>query len=364
MHDELAAILEEAIAEPAFPGAVLWLAHDESVIVHEACGTTAYEDAISRPVRCDTCYDIASLSKLFTATAFLIAMRATSTDVNTPLAQFLPEFDTDDKRAITLRQLLNHTNGLGLHIQTLTDVPHDEWIARIAAAPLRSAPGDEVYYTCTSYFLLARVIESLVAQPLDRFIDAQLLQPLGMQATFRPLDRWKPDEITSHIAPTEIDEASGQPWHGVVHDEAARAWSTATESACGNAGLFATAQDLALLARLWLDDGAFEGRQILHPIDVRKALTDTVTEDNIRRGWCWQIDAPSFMSEMAPPGSAGHTGFTGPTLWLNPTTRHVAIILENRVCPTRHGPNRMPYHRRIAEWLLQTRNMEDGTRKG
>ena len=354
LHDDLLAIINEAIAERSFPGAVVWLAHSGGVI-HEAFGTTAYDDALSRPVAHDTVYDIASLTKLFTATAFLIAARRTKTDVDTPLARFLPPFDADDKRDITLRQLLNHTNGIGLHIQALIDVPPDEWVARLAAARLRSAPGSEAYYTCTSHFLLGRVVEILCGHALDRVIEEQVLQPLELESTsFRPRECY----ALERIAPTEVSVVTGRPWHGIVHDEAARAWSEKTGTACGNAGLFSTAGDLARFARLWLDEGACGGRRILHPEDVRRALTDTVPEDNIRRGWCWQIDAPSFMSEAAPAGSVGHTGFTGPTLCLSPSTRHIAIIVENRVHPTRHGPNRMIYHRRIAQWLFELRNAD------
>jgi CubicO group peptidase (beta-lactamase class C family) len=140
----------------------------------------------------------------------------------------------------------------------------------------------------------------------------------------------------------------------MVHDEAARAWSTATGTACGNAGLFSTAADLARFAQLWLDEGSCNGRQILAPEDVRSTFNDVMQEGSHGRGWCWQIDAAFYMSHVAPRGSAGHTGFTGPTFFLNPTTRDVAIILENRVCPTRHGPNRMPYHQRIAQWLFHS----------
>ncbi|HVF11028.1 MAG TPA: serine hydrolase domain-containing protein [Abditibacteriaceae bacterium] len=351
MRAELADILEAAVTARAFPGGVVWLARGAEVLAHEAHGATAYAGACAQPVTRATLYDIASLTKLFTATALLVAARAAGVAMCESLARFLPEYSVPDKSAITLRHLLNHSSGIAIAVQSLVDVPAQEWLNRIAAAPLRTPIGSEVHYSCTNYFLLARVVEALSGQLLHRFIEAQILEPLDMaRTTFWPLQKFDRGEI----APTEIKAATGEYWHGVVHDEAARAWSTATATACGNSGLFSTAGDLARFAQLWLDAGACGQRQILAAQDVRSAFNDVVREENHGRGWCWQIDAAFYMSHAAPRGSAGHTGFTGPTLFLNPTTRHVAIILENRVCPTRHGPNRMGYHRRIAEWLLQS----------
>jgi CubicO group peptidase (beta-lactamase class C family) len=345
----LNAILQEAIGARAFPGAVVWLAHGDRVAAHMAAGSTAYDAAFSRPVTCDTVYDIASLTKLFTATAFIIAAHETKTAVDTPVSALLPEFEVPDKCDITLHQLLNHTSGIELAVQALVEIPVHEWVTRIAQVPLKSAPGTGVLYSCTNYFLLSHVIEALSGQRLNRFIESTVLQPLGMEWTsFTPLTRWNRDSI----APTEVDSATGKPWHGIVHDEAARAVA-AEGGCCGNAGLFSTAADLARFARLWLQEGACGTRQLLPPAIVRQALQDTVDAGTHRRGWCWQLDAAFFMSDDAPPGSAGHTGFTGPTLLLNPTTWHVAIVLNNRVYPTRHGPDRMVYHRRLAAWLFE-----------
>ncbi|MBV9867848.1 MAG: beta-lactamase family protein [Abitibacteriaceae bacterium] len=365
----LSDIFKEAIAERAFPGGVVWLANPTGIVAHEAFGTKTYEAvdgaAWSGLVERNTIYDIASLSKLFTATAFLIAARAAGVQVEAPLTRFLPQFATTDKQAITLRQLLNHSSGIEIAIQSFTKtptiegpvaslhrgfVPTEQWVERIAAARLKTPPGESVLYSCTNYFLLARVTEMLSGERLDKFISHEIFEPLGMQRTsFTPLE----DFPARAIAPTEIYVGTNEPWHGVVHDEAARTWQQETGGACGNAGVFATAEDLSRFTQLWLDAGQGNGCQILHAEDVHQAFNDTVPEDDIRRGWCWQIDAYGYMSETAPPHSAGHTGFTGPTLWLNPPTRHVAIILENRVYPTRNGPNRMGYHRRIAEWLLE-----------
>jgi CubicO group peptidase (beta-lactamase class C family) len=294
----------------------------------------------------------------------LIAAREAGISLDAPVAHFLGDFQRPSLRDITVRHLLNHNSGIELHLQSLVSVPTDEWIAHIAAADLCAPPGEKALYTCTAYFLLGRLVESWTAMSLDRWIEERLLQPLGMTRTyFRPL-RYVPAE---HIAPTEIDAESGQPWHGIVHDEATRAWESvgagcAAGGACGNAGLFSVAADLARFARMWLDEGCFEGRQIVAAADVRRALNETVSGADHDYGLGWNIDA-AYMSKMAPPRSAGHAGFTGPTLFINPRTRDTVIILNNRVYPTRHGPNRMAYHRRIAEWLFQMQDSESGVQR-
>jgi CubicO group peptidase (beta-lactamase class C family) len=344
------AIFEEAIAARVFPGGVVWLAQGDDLVLHQAFGTTAYSDPISQPVTTSTIYDVASLTKLFTATACLMAARESGHSIEAPVAEFLPDFNKAPLHAMTVRQLLNHSSGIEIRLQSLVDVPVEEWIVRIAAAPLRAAPGTRVLYTCTAYFLLGRIIELWTQMSLDQWIDNRLLQPLGLMRTyFRPLEHIS----TQQMAPTEVDVTTGQPWRGVVHDEAARAWESATGTMCGNSGLFSVASDLARFARMWLDGGVYEGRQIIASEDVQRALYDTVPRHNYRQGLGWNIDAAYYMSLAAPPHSAGHPGFTGPTLCINPRTKHVVIILNNRVYPTRDGPYRMDYHRRIAEWLFQ-----------
>lgn len=381
--EAVARVFDEAGAERAFSGGVVWLAHGERLLMHRAFGSTAYEAGVSRPVATDTIYDIASLSKLFTATAVLIAAREAGVDLEEPVARFLPDFRSTEQPAIeniTVRQLLDHSGGIEIAIQSFTPrptiegaaarlhqgvVPVEGWVERIAQAPLHAPPGQQVLYSCTNYFLLGRLVETWSQTALDRFIGERLIVPLGMTRTgFRPLRRFAREEI----APAEIDAATGHLWHGVVHDEAARAWEAAHgerepasaesgdgtgDGACGNAGVFSTAEDLSRFARLWLDEGTCDGQQIIAAEDVRRAWTRSVRADGYDQGLGWWLNVSSWMSLNAPSGTAGHTGFTGPTMFITPGTRHVCIVLENRVHPTRNGPPRLRFHRHIAEWLFE-----------
>jgi CubicO group peptidase (beta-lactamase class C family) len=247
-------VFDAAIETRTFPGGAVWLSHGDYVWAHESFGTTAYEAEYSKPVTKQTLYDIASLSKLFTATVVLIAAREAAILIDAPLARFLPTFNSSDKATITIRQLLDHSSGIEIAVQALIATPTATWISQVAQAPLHAAPGGRVLYSCTNYFLLARLVELWTGQALDGFIHERLLDPLNMKRTcFRPLEHFAVDEI----APTELIGETEQPWHGVVHDEAARTWEQENGTACGNAGLFSVAEDMAKFARLWLDEGAY-----------------------------------------------------------------------------------------------------------
>lgn len=350
ISSQLSSIVEAAIAKRIFPGAVVYLARGDDVIAHAAFGTTAYDAEYSGPVTTETLYDLASLTKLFTSTAFLIASRESKLDASTPAWKFFPEFQEGDKRAMELRDLLRHNSGIEIAIQSLIDISPAEWISHIAAAPLCSAPRERVLYSCTNFFLLARAIEILSGQALDEFIAKEILQPLQMErSSFYPREQVGSDEI----APTEI--VDGKLIHGIVHDEAARAWQEyAGHASCGNSGLFGTASDLANFCTMWSNDGNYNGRRILTPHEIFASTICPIREPNTiaKRGWGWQVDASFYMGAHAPGGSIGHAGFTGPTLWMNRRTRDVCIILNNRVHPTRNGPERFPVHRKIARLLL------------
>jgi CubicO group peptidase (beta-lactamase class C family) len=344
---------EAAAEERSFSGGVVHLSHGGDVKLHQAFGTTAYHDAISRPVTTQTLYDIASISKLFTATATLVCARENNISIDEKIARFLPALEYSMAREVTIRQLLNHTSGLGIEVQSLHKQPTENWVRQIADAPLRDTVGNSVRYSCTNYFLLGRLVEIWTKNTLDNWIENRLFRPLHMtRTTFRPLIEYSLDEI----APCEIDAETSEAWHGVAHDEAARVWMQEQGSASGNSGMFSTAENLSKFAQLWLQDGAWNGVQIVHPDDTNAALTQIARAEHYDQGLGWHLDVSSWMGLRAPKGTAGHAGFTGPTLWIEPShlessTRSVCIVLNNRVYPSRDSPLRFKYHRRIAEWL-------------
>ena len=326
------AILRDAIEHGGFPGATAHGARGETILVDEAHGQLGLAPPFDKPVNCATLYDLASLTKIYVLAAALRCLRAHDIALDTPLAAFLPDFAP----AITLADLMNHSSGLELHLQTLTDLPIEQWLPIIAATPPTRAPGERVLYLCTNYFLLGRALVAIEGEKLETIVKNYLLKPANLRATFAPDD-------LANVAPTEKDGQGGY-FCGVVHDEAARAFRVQTSDCAGNAGLFADAADVACFGQLWWSD-------FFHPADVAVIDAKPLSEESGARGLGFQIDKPFYMSDGAPPNTWGHLGFTGPSLVIHRASCSVIVLLNNRVHPTRNGPNRMKWHRELAAWF-------------
>lgn len=324
-------ILREAIENAAFPGAVAFCARGDNVLFHGAQGNLGIAPPFDKPANTATIYDLASLTKIYVLAAALRCLRAHQIALDTPLANFLDGFVP----SITLSHLMNHSSGLELHLQTLTDIPIEQWLPAIAAAPVTVTPGTRVLYLCTNYFLLGHALIVIEGAPLETIVEKYVLKPANLRATFAPID-------LSNVAPTETDGQGGY-FRGIVHDEAARAFRAQTGDCAGNAGLFADASDVGKFGQLWLGD-------FFHPADVAAIAAHPLPEESGARGLGFQIDKPFYMSDSAPPNTWGHLGFTGPSLVIHRATKNVIVLLNNRVHPTRNGPNRMPWHRALAAW--------------
>ena len=335
-------IFERALESGVFPGCSAHFSRDGETVFAETFGVLGYETPLRRAVTPETLYDLASLTKIYTLAAFLLACsEAQLAPENTPACAFLPGLDA----RITLEHLLAHSSGLGLHLQTLEAHPTDQWLDEIIGSSLRAAPGREVFYNCSNFFLLARALEKITGQTLDEFLAARILGPLRLEnTTFAP-------SAPIWVAPTEKRHEGGY-HHGVVHDEAARVWRRETGTCAGNAGLFATAADVAKFASIWLLDG--KNSPIAAAWRARSMLP-VLPEKSGFRSWGWQRDAAFYMGEL--PASRqrefliGHLGFTGTSLVLNPRGGEIAVVLSNRVHPTSHTPDRLPFVKMAHEWL-------------
>ena len=326
------ALLRDALEKGIFPGATAFCARGKTVWFQGAAGNLGSAPLFNKNANAATIYDLASLTKIYVLAAALQCLRAHNIAIETPLSAFLPGFPAD----ITLAHLMSHCSGLELHLQTLHALSTEQWLPRIAATAPVSAPGHSVNYLCTNYFLLGRALVAIEGAPLETLVEKYLLAPAGLRADFAPTD-------LDNVAPTETD-GRGSYWRGIVHDEAARAFREQTGDCAGNAGLFSDAADVAKFGQLWWSD-------FFHPADVAAVGARPLPEESGARGRGFQIDKPFYMGENAPPQTWGHLGFTGPSLVLNRASQSVIVLLNNRVHPTRNGPNRMPWHRELADWF-------------
>lgn len=315
------AIVQDAVDQKKIPGAVVLIGHHGKIVYRKAFGWRSVEPT-REPMTVDTIFDLASLTKcIATATSVTQLIEQGRIKLNDPVAAYLPEFAQNGKAQITVRELLTHYSGLA------PDLPHkDAWKSRATAYKMvmesapEITPGTRFVYSDINFITLGFIVEKLTGQSLDAYAAEHIYQPLGMKETrFLPPASWD-----TRIAPTERDE-HGTMLRGTVHDPTARRMG----GVAGHAGLFSTADDLSLFAEALL-----HGNKILSRVAIEKMTTpQQPASASVLRGLGWDIDSPfsSNRGELLPVGSYGHTGFTGTSLWIDPTTDSYILILTNTV---------------------------------
>ncbi len=334
-----------------FSGAVVLVRHRNEVIFHKAYGHSfKYEDArtlTSSPIaaRPDTIYDLASITKLFTATSAMQLVDEGRLCLDDCVSTHIPEFAANGKARLTVRQLLTHLGGLPAHAKLweLAASPVTRMSHVLEIEPCARA-GTRYVYSDIGLIALGRLVESIDGRPLDRVAAKRITGPLGLQHT-----RYTPaSHLRSAIAATEDESyvGRGMVW-GEVHDE--NAW--ALGGAAGHAGLFGTAQDLSVFGQVYLNGGAYNGVRLLETATVA-AMTRNQTGALASRGLGWDLNAPHYMGKLASPQAYGHTGFTGVSLVVDPQRQLVLVLLTNRVHPTRNGPDVNPIRQAVADIVI------------
>jgi uncharacterized protein YbbC (DUF1343 family)/CubicO group peptidase (beta-lactamase class C family) len=334
-------IVLEAIKEKKLPGAVVLVGHRDRIVYQKAFGNRALVPAVE-PMTLDTIFDLASLTKVVaTTTSALMLLEDGRIRLSDRVSTYIPGFEKYGKGDITLRHLMTHVSGLRPDVDLVDPwVGYDKAIElAIEEVPL-ARPNERFVYSDINYFLLGDIVRRVSGMTLDEFTRKRLFLPLGMKDTmFVP-----PASLIPRIAPTESCTQYGWPCQGpdmkmlrgVVHDPTARRMA----GVAGHAGLFGTAADLAIFARMLLNGGRHNGTRILSALGVEKMTTPATPElERNVRGLGWDIDS-SFSSnrgELLPIGSFGHTGFTGTSIWVDSDTGLFVIFLSNRVHPDGKG---------------------------
>jgi len=323
----LDAIVRDAIHDDQIPGAVVLVWHNGQVVYRRAFGNRALEPR-REPMTVDTIFDVASLTKVVaTTTAVMQLVQKGEVRLNDPVAKYLPEFAVNGKEEITVRNLLTHFSGLRADIDlTPPWEGRDTALRMVFAETPAYSPGSRFLYSDTNFIALGALVERVSGTTLDAYCARKIFTPLEMTRTrFLPPAAWR-----RRIAPTEDDE-QGKMLRGVVHDPRARRMG----GVAGHAGVFSTADDLSKFGQALLN-----GSPILSPEIVEKMTTPQQPPTApVLRGFGWDIDSPfsSNRGELLPVGSFGHTGFTGTSIWIDPTTRTFIILLTNSVHPRGKG---------------------------
>src|SRR5882724_5125037 len=342
------AVIQASIAKKDLPGAMVLVGRHGKTVWRKAYGARAVEPQ-REAMTTDTIFDLASLTKVVaTTTSVMILIEQGKIRLGDSVVQFIPEMKGEGRDAITIEHLLTHMTGFAPDFD-LRDrwTGYDEAIKRLYREPLRSQPGTRFVYSDINYIALGEVVHRVSGMMLDEFTRQNVFAPLGMRDTgFRP-----DAKLRSRIAPTEkrrgqlnylgdsgADAGSqGEQWlRGEVHDPT----SFRMNGVAGHAGLFSTADDLAIFCQMLLNGGVYNGGRILSPLTIATMTQPhAVSESGAARGLGWDM-ASSFSTnrgDLFPLGSFGHTGFTGTSIWIDPASDSFVIFLSNRVHPDGKG---------------------------
>ncbi len=315
-------MLDRAVQEGIFTAAVAAVGQQKKRFFSCASGTA---DEATR-------FDMASMTKILAPTMLALrALEAGELTLDDTISRFFEA--PADKSDLTIRQLMTHTAGFvpSFHIYEAISDPQDA-LNCILRHPLETPPDGTVRYSCIGYITLGKILEQVYGLRLDAAARAEVFEPLGMQNTdYCPTG--------GNFAPTEVDPQTGIAWCGVVHDENARFLGGVS----ANAGVFSDVADCAQFAAML----ACDGDGYLAPATLRKAITNHTPGQTMHRGLGFHLAGvpSSFCGDLFPSASFGHTGFTGTSLVIDPETGFYALLLTNRVHPTRANDQLIRFRR-------------------
>jgi serine-type D-Ala-D-Ala carboxypeptidase len=341
-------ILRSGIDQRAFPGAAVAIAYQGKLIAHKAIGKRTY-GSCSRHVKLYTIYDLASLTKVVATTpACMILHDRGRFNLDQPLVDLLPSFAGNDprRRLVTLRMLLAHSSGLPAYVKLFLTAHNEEELLRQALqVPLSTDPGTRAEYSDIGFILLGEVLKRITGEPLDKFYEREIFQPLELMMRFNPPRH----PYKAWSAPTENDRTFRHRLiRGEVNDENAFVMG----GVAGHAGCFATALDVSVFAQCMLREGSplvkketleiFTRRQGLPPGTSRALGWDTPSQ-------------PSQSGKYFSSRSYGHLGYTGTSLWIDPDRQLSVTLLTNRTWPDRGSQSikqiRPAFHDAVIESL-------------
>lgn len=323
-------VVQEGLDNQRMPGCVIAVGRHGKLVFLKAYGNrqTVPEPL---PMTVDTVFDMASITKpVATATSVMMLVEQGKLRLRDRVSDYFADFAENGKQDITLTQLLIHQGGL-IPDNAIGDYDHgtEEAWRRILALPTHVEPGTKFVYTDVGFIVLGELIRHASGLDVHQFSQQHLFGPLGMTET-----RYLPNEaLKARCAPTEQRDDR---WiQGEVHDP--RAFRL--EGIAGHAGMFSTAEDLAVYAQMMLQGGSYGGVRILSPATVA-LMTQAyqVDERNVRGlGWDKLSVYSSNRGENFSPSAFGHGGFTGTVLWIDPELDLFFIFLSNRVHPDGKG---------------------------
>ncbi len=361
-------LMQEAIQKGATPGGIVLVAKDSKIVFQKAYGY--HTTSKVQPVEIDDIYDLASITKIAAATIAVMKLQEESKiSIYQPIKQYLPKVANTNKADLTLFDIMAHRAGLKSWIpfyeQTLLEVaksgistsssfyrrrPEGVYQAKVTDqmylrrdfqdsiwSQIYNSPVNgtkEYVYSDLGFYLIAEIVKRQTGKPIDQYVQENFYQPLGLSTmTYNPLEK----HSKQRIVPTEEDRYwRDQTVHGYVHDMGA----AMLDGVSGHAGLFADAQDLAIIMQMLLNSGYYGGQQFLNPATVQ--LFTTRHPNETRRGIGFDMldldpTRTPNLSTKASQRTFGHLGFTGTATWADPEQNLIFVVLTNRTYPSMHN---------------------------
>ncbi len=322
-------IVEEGLERKRMPGAVVVVGHQGKIAYRKAYGFREIEPR-QVPMTVDTVFDLASLTKpIATATSVMTLIENGQIKLHAPAHTYLPKFGQNGKENITVYHLLTHQGGL-IPDNPIGDYeagPAKAWENIFALKPVAS-PGERFIYSDMGFIVLGKLIEEVTGKSVHAYSQEAVFEPLGMNETgYLPRE-----ELRKRAATTQ--ERDGHPMRGEVHDP--RAFRL--EGVAGHAGLFSTADDLAVYAQMMVQRGQYQGVRILKT-ETAKMMTQAYKVPRGLRGLGWDKKSSysSNRGDLFTDAAFGHGGFTGTAIWIDPAQELFVIFLSNRVHPDGRG---------------------------
>jgi len=339
--DLIDTLLRSAIKQGMLPGAVVLVGQHDQIHYKKAFGNRAVTPSIE-PMTVDTVFDLGSLTKVVATTPSVMRLAEQGRiRLEAFVSDYIPDFNYNGKSDIKVHHLLTHMSGLrpGLDLADPWE-GYDKAIFLATNELPVAKPGERIIYSDVNFLLLGEIVRRVSGMSLDQFAFANLYGPLGMLDTgFNP-----PAELRGRIAPTTRCEAHLMPCggpngaiiRGVVHDPTARRMG----GLAGHAGLFSTADDLAVFCQMLLNGGIYSKKRILSPLTVETMTTPwTPPDEPSVRGLGWDLNTinVTVVNTFQNRHPFGHTGFTGTLIWLDPASGLYVVFLSNRLHPDGNG---------------------------
>ena len=316
--NEVSHLINKGIEKNILPGAVLLIGERSHILFHQAFGAKDLDNNLNSIT---TLYDLASLTKIVaTTTAIMLLEEQGKISLQDKVSRYYPEFSGSEKENVTIEQILRHESGLAAWRAPKTLESFDNFMNRFLSAPLAYSPGTKFLYSDLGFILLAQVVEKVTHQTIEEFSQKNIFLPLEMNSSFYQV----PSGLNSLCAPTLIDREKCLP-----HDPLAFKFYPQN---LGHAGVFSTAENLSHMIQMYLNLGLYKNIRFLKEETVNKMVK---LPPNKIHGLGFDLlsaytNAPR--GEIFPKGiSYGHTGYTGTTIWIDPTSGTYLIFLSNRV---------------------------------